>query len=619
MQEPSKTNQELIEENSLLKQRIQELEKSEVERKRLELLLKKAEQEFSVIFDSTPSLIWQKDLKGIYQQVNKAYCDTVGLSKDDILGKTDYDLFPTEIADKYASHDRNVLKSGISELGIEEYHKKPSGGYGWSSTDKFIYSDANGNPTGTIGFATNITKHKRTKEELWESEEKFKAIANYTVDWDSWFSLDGKYLWVNPAVENITGYSPEEVMAMTDFISVLIVKEYRDQFIERFQYALRGNRGENFEFQYLHKNGSKRWLSASWQPIYDAKGKPLGIRASGRDITDRKLAEVALQEKNERLSMSLEIGNAGIWEWYLKTDEIRLDDRFHAMLGYKPGELPNTRQEWLPYHHPEDMTAWMPKAEAYLRGDNPVYESEHRIRNKTGTWSWVFTRGKLVNLTSTESPEQFVGIAMDITERKIVEARYKSIFENATEGIYQTTLDGRYLSVNPSFARMFGYDSPEEMIKSVTDIGRQLYVNPEDRERLKKLLVEQDRVQNFTAQLYRKDGSKFWVSINVHTVKDAEDCILYLEGTNEDITDHKHAEEALISSEQRLADIIEFLPDATLVIDRDGKVLAWNQAIEIMTGVKAKDMLGKGDHEYALPFYGERRPILIDLALHPES
>jgi PAS domain S-box-containing protein len=85
-----------------------------------------------------------------------------------------------------------------------------------------------------------------------------------------------------------------------------------------------------------------------------------------------------------------------------------------------------------------------------------------------------------------------------------------------------------------------------------------------------------------------------------------------------DITEQKHAEENLRESQRRLADIIEYLPDATLVIDDEGRVIAWNRAIETMTGVMKEDMLGKGDYEYAIPFYGDRRQILIDLALHPD-
>jgi two-component system, cell cycle sensor histidine kinase and response regulator CckA len=89
-------------------------------------------------------------------------------------------------------------------------------------------------------------------------------------------------------------------------------------------------------------------------------------------------------------------------------------------------------------------------------------------------------------------------------------------------------------------------------------------------------------------------------------------------GCLEDITDRKQADLALRESQQQLLDIIAFLPDATLVVGRDGRVLAWNRAMEVMTGVKSEDMIGRGNYEYALPFYGERRPILIDLALHPE-
>ena len=89
--------------------------------------------------------------------------------------------------------------------------------------------------------------------------------------------------------------------------------------------------------------------------------------------------------------------------------------------------------------------------------------------------------------------------------------------------------------------------------------------------------------------------------------------------TLEDITEQKLAEEKLKESQQQLTDIINFLPDATLVIDKEGTVIAWNRAIEEMTGVKAEGMLGKGNYEYALPFYGERRPVLIDLVLKPKN
>jgi PAS domain S-box-containing protein len=134
-------------------------------------------------------------------------------------------------------------------------------------------------------------RQKQDEEALRQSEEKFKTIANYTVDWESWFGPDGKYLWVNPAVERITGYSADEVLAMPDFISVIIAEEDRGSFLQHFQKALTGTRGENFEIQYFHKNGAKLWLSVSWQPVFDAYDNFLGIRTSGRNISAVKKAE----------------------------------------------------------------------------------------------------------------------------------------------------------------------------------------------------------------------------------------------------------------------------------------------------------------------------------------
>jgi PAS domain S-box-containing protein len=151
------------------------------------------------------------------------------------------------------------------------------------------------------------------------------------------------------------------------------------------------------------------------------------------EIARRKHAEEALRYSEARLSMALAVGSAGIWEWDLKRDEVHFDAQFHAILGYQPGELPSTMREWGPYHHPEEFPLMVSKVEAYLRGDNPIYESEHRIRTKAGTWAWVFTRGQIVNLTNTESRDHFMGIAINITGRKQAEEELTQYREHLEE------------------------------------------------------------------------------------------------------------------------------------------------------------------------------------------
>jgi PAS domain S-box-containing protein len=141
----------------------------------------------------------------------------------------------------------------------------------------------------------------------------------------------------------------------------------------------------------------------------------------------------------------------------------------------------------------------------------------------------------------------------DVTERKRAEARlreseekYRSIFENALEGIFQRTPEGRLLAVNPALARMHGYASPEEMMTDVVDTSRKrLFVDREAGRRYRTLLEEHGFVRSFEAEQYRKDGSKFWLSFNSRVVKDADGHALYYEGIVEDITERKKLEDQL--------------------------------------------------------------------------
>ncbi|MDQ5986525.1 MAG: hypothetical protein CSYNP_02255 [Syntrophus sp. SKADARSKE-3] len=219
-----------------------------------------------------------------------------------------------------------------------------------------------------------------------------------------------------------------------------------------------------------------------------------------------------------------------------------------------------------------------------------------------------------------------VEIVTDNTERKRAEEalrdseeKYRNIFEYSVEGIFQSTPDGHFRSLNQASAEILGYESPDELIADVKDLAKQHYANPEDRQLFRRKIEEAGEVRNYEIQFLRRDGEKIWISLNARTVRDKDGKVLYYEGTHENITPRKMMEGALIESERRMTDIINFLPDATFVIDLHGKVIFWNRAIEEMTGVKAEDILGKGAYEYAIPFYGVRRPILIDLILKKDK
>ena len=135
---------------------------------------------------------------------------------------------------------------------------------------------------------------------------------------------------------------------------------------------------------------------------------------------------------------------------------------------------------------------------------------------------------------------------------KRTEAEYRGIFENATEGIYRTSQDGRFLSANPAMARLFGYSSPDELLESITDVGHQLYVNPERRHQFLDLIRQRRPVSDFEVEFFRKDGSTFWASLHARPIYDETDALRFIDGIISDVTEQKNRMEALHEENVRL-------------------------------------------------------------------
>jgi PAS domain S-box-containing protein len=181
---------------------------------------------------------------------------------------------------------------------------------------------------------------------------------------------------------------------------------------------------------------------------------------------------------------------------------------------------------------------------------------------------------------------------------KSSEEKYRGIFENALEGLYQSTLDGRFISANPALASILGYSSPEELLAGVTDIRRQLYVNPEDRDRLLEAVLHQGKTFGFEVQYYRRDGSKIWVSISARLRYDEQGNPTVIEGFLSDINTRKQAEEALAESRNYLDEIINAIGEPLFVKDHQHRWVLVNNALCAFMGRSRKELLGKTDYDY---------------------
>ncbi|MGO9121020.1 MAG: PAS domain S-box protein [Desulfomonilaceae bacterium] len=218
-------------------------------------------------------------------------------------------------------------------------------------------------------------------------------------------------------------------------------------------------------------------------------------------------------------------------------------------------------------------------------------------------------------------PDRFRTAAFDITDSKTAERelqgsreRYRAVFDNAAIGIDLVDDQGRFIDANAALLNMLGYTEEELRQLTKDDI-----THPDDREISKSKLdaIVRGEINSYRIEkrFIKKDGSVTWADISVSCIQDSEGKYVATVGLIADITDRKQSEDALLESEQQLSQIINFQPDATCAIDREGRVIAWNRAMEDMTGVPAQEMIGKGNYEYALPFYGTRRPVLVDLVL----
>jgi len=188
------------------------------------------------------------------------------------------------------------------------------------------------------------------------------------------------------------------------------------------------------------------------------------------------------------------------------------------------------------------------------------------------------------------------------SSRLLAEEEYRNIFENAPIGIFQSLPnEGTFLNVNPTMARIYGYDSPRDMLESVHDIAAQIHAYPEQRESFKRLLEEQEEVHQFQAVNLRKDGSRIWTSTNARIIRNPDGSIQYYEGFVQDITDARQSEEALREREELFSALIGNTGDLILLVDAQGIIRYASPSLPRMLGYEVEEAVGRNYLSWAHP------------------
>jgi diguanylate cyclase (GGDEF)-like protein/PAS domain S-box-containing protein len=221
--------------------------------------------------------------------------------------------------------------------------------------------------------------------------------------------------------------------------------------------------------------------------------------------------------------------------------------------------------------HPDDQL-WVAEAMRLALKERRAFDLEYRLVHAGGSVRWVWDRGRGVydaqgNVLAIE------GLIHDVTSRKEAEQglreaerRYRGLFDNALEGIFRTTLDGRYLGANPALANIYGFASPDELIASLQNIGSQLYVDPERRAEFMRIMTSRGSVSGFESQVFRKNGDVIWISENARVILEDDGLPQGYEGTVEDITERKLYQSRI--EQQANFDALTGLANRSLLQDR---------------------------------------------------
>jgi len=394
---------------------------------------------------------------------------------------------------------------------------------------------------------------KQMEEVLQKSEKKYRALFEESFDGLFITSPGGKILDMNKKGVTMFGYDTKE-----EILSLDLEKDVYANPLDRKRILslVNGQGTAEYEVMVKKKNGETMITHCSLTSVKDESGMITSYRGIIRDITERKQTEEELRESEERYRKVFQ--NHAAVKFLIDPDTgniIEVNEAAVNYYGWSHEQLKQMKIQDINTLPPEDV-----KKEMEMTRTKKQSHFEFRHRRADGSIRDVEVFSSNIKLKGRDFLHSIIH---DITDRKqaeeklkVSEDKYHSIFENAVEGIFQTTPEGRYISVNPALARMKGYDTPEELMKGVNDISKQTYVNPDDRVRYKNILEENGIVQGFETQHYRKDGSIIWVSINSRIVRDPAGRALYYEGTIEDITTRKIADEKFKENAEKLRKVL---------------------------------------------------------------
>jgi len=507
------------------------------ERKRAEKALQESERKLRLLAENMRDAVFIYDMNGRLQYVNPVVEKLTGYSMKEFYEQNFINYIHPEDEARMMKKWRELFK-GKSFFNEEFRIATKNGKIRWSSSSWGPMLDEQKNQVGVLGREVDITEQKMAVEALWESEEKFRNLAEKLPNM-IFINKRGRVVYANEKCEEIMGYKRKEIYSPDFDFLIMVASEFRESINTNFGKHIKNEDILPLEYALLTKEG-KRIEAILTTKLIDYGGEKaiLGIVT---DITERKKAAKALEASEAELraliaSMTDVILVLDVHGRYLKIPST------NPKLLYKPAPelIGKTLHEIFPQAQADFFLGCIRRALETCQPVNIEY--------------CLSIGGEEIWFSATVSPmteDTVIWVARDITSRKLAEkqlqaseAKYRGLLENVFDGVYQSTPEGKLLTVNPAIARMLGYESEEELL---TLNVRDLYMNPEDRDIFARKIEGTREVRNLELTLKRKDGQRLIVLENARMVQN-EIGELYYEGTLTDISDLKRADEQIKAS-----------------------------------------------------------------------
>ncbi len=437
----------------------------------------------------------------------------------------------------------------------------------------------------------------RSARALRESEARFRRLVEGAPDIVYTFSSKRGGIYYSPRVEQVLGYSAEYLYEHPLLWNESVHPDDRARISETVR-AIEVGKFFDIEYRIQDAQGNWRWLRDRSIGHNISSDEAL-IEGVATDITERKRVEEALRTSEARWQFALEGSGDGVWDWDALSNTVFFSRQWKAMLGHTEDEVGNSLDEWSKRVHPEDYSKCLEDLNRHFAGETPVYQNEHRVLCKDGTYKWILDRGKVIEWTDDGKPRRVIGTHADITERKQVVDVLSRSEENlnkaqhyARVGSWTWNIKTNQLNWSDEMYHIFGIDKAAFTGNLADVIARAIH--PDDREKVDQAnlnVSEQGKPIPLEYRVVWEDGTirVVWAEAG-ELVLDEEGKPSLLSGIVQDITERKQAEEELRLHSTIIANMVEGI---YLIRLRDGIIVYANPTFEHLFGYGHNEIIGK--------------------------